>query len=73
MLFDSTNLSRFVAELAEFNCKKFGRAMYGTLATVANVVFGLDGQKAIKAKTVREILRRTAPTRWDLADTSNSP
>jgi hypothetical protein len=45
---------RYIAELANFNRIVFGNVLYGTVATVTNVAFDLQG---ITGAQVREILR----------------
>ena len=56
-LLSSQNLRRYVAQLANKSKKLFGTQLYGTVATVANVAFELQGRKEITGEQVRQILR----------------
>jgi hypothetical protein len=57
LLLDPTNMRGYVVDLAKTSCEIFGSRLYGVLAIVANVVFELEGERAIKGAQVREILR----------------
>jgi hypothetical protein len=56
-----TESLRYIAELANFNRIVFGNVLYGTVATVTNVVFDLKENTSVTGPQVRDILKG-APT-----------